>query len=258
MTQATTRTLAAAIAVVAAIATFSLYSFSAQAQMPRGGDRGGDEGTEIEVENKAHVSNELSVQAKTGNNEAEGGDGGRGGDGGDVSRGFGGAGGTGGNGGNGGTVISGYAEAIGTIHNDVNSTRVSVEACGCDEPRFGRSLFFPMLNGNDEEEPIEIEVENKAYVRNGLDVDAKTGGNEVDGGDGGSGDDGGDARTRSYRSWNMWFSWLNNSVGGKGGNGGTGGTGGTVLSGDAYADGLLNNLVNETVVRVHRGTDVEE
>lgn len=247
------------VALVAAIATFSLYTFNASAfvQSPQQNNRGDEEGVEIEVENRAYVSNEVSVEAKTGHNEAEGGNGGRGDDGGDASKGVAGVGGNGGRGGDGGTVNSGQATAYGTIYNDVNSTRVSVEGCGCDEPLMGRYMYFPMLRGDQEEQPIEVDVENSAHLRNALGVDAKTGGNEVDGGDGGSGDDGGDARSRSYRSWNMWFSWLQGSSGGAGGNGGAGAPGGTVRSGDAYADGLLNNLVNETIVRVHRDAEEE-
>ncbi|MCA9354701.1 MAG: hypothetical protein KC877_04240, partial [Candidatus Kaiserbacteria bacterium] len=165
--------------------------------------------------------------------------------------------GNGGRGGDGGTITTGVATALGSIYNDVNYTSVTVEGCGCDEeePLLSRFMFF----GNDEDgNKIRVSTHNNAMVTNSLDVDAKTGYNEVDGGDGGSGDDGGNAgdrHDRSKYSWNLWFNWFNSSTGGDGGNGGAGGHGGTIRTGEAYAAGDATNLVNTTVVRVLNGAE---
>lgn len=259
MSHTMSRTLTISLAVLTAMAVFSLYTLEASAD--RGG-RGGDDGdsTSVYTSNQASVSNSVSIDAKTGGNEAEGGDGGRGGDGGDASQGTGGDGGNGGRGGDGGTVETGEATALGSIYNDVNYTRVLVEGCGCDdddEPNlFSRFFFFG--NGDDGDR-IKVTTRNDASVSNDLDVDAKTGYNEVDGGEGGDGDDGGDVRSRNSRSWSLWFNWWNNdNTGGAGGNGGVGGNGGTVRSGEAYAAGDATNLINTTVVRVLNGEDEDD
>lgn len=257
MTQRATRMLSTMLAGAVALATFSLYTFQASANYERGGQDG--DSTSIHTENFASVTNNVSVDAKTGGNDAEGGDGGRGGDGGNASRGTGGAGGNGGRGGDGGSVVSGAATAYGTIYNDVNSTRVVVEGCGCEDDQpasnFNRFMYF---NQDEDGDMIRVSTRNTAYLTNNLDVDAKTGNNDADGGEGGNGDDGGNAgdqhgKRSSKQSWNLWFDWYNTSNGGNGGNGGVGGNGGTVRSGAAYADGLVNSVVNNSVVRVTRG-----
>lgn len=246
------RVFAAVLAGGLAIATFSLYTYQAAAFMG-----GGDEDrTEIRTENKADVHNDVSVEAKTGGNEAEGGNGGRGGDGGDTDEGDGGDGGNGGAGGEGGTISSGDAAAFGDIFNDVNSTRITVEGCGCDDDE--PLLFSRFMSFGSDKDRLDIRTKNDANVHNSLSVEAKTGYNEVDGGDGGDGDDGGDAGDRRSRySWMNWFSWWNQNTGGDGGDGGAGGAGGTVDSGEAYAEGIVTNLVNDTIVRTNRGA-VEE
>lgn len=262
MTTTTYRSWAIAVALAAAFATFSLYTLQASADMQQRPQRGDDEGTSIRTSNQASVSNTVEVEAKTGGNEAEGGDGGRGGSGGDAKDGNGGAGGSGGAGGAGGAITTGVATAIGTVYNDVNNTRVVVEGCGCDDEMpniFSRYMYFDRDNDGN---TLRISTRNSASVSNDLEVEAMTGGNEVDGGDGGSGGSGGDAgdrHHRSDRSWNLWFSWFNSSDdGGAGGNGGAGGAGGTILTGDARADGLVDNSVNYTVVRSLRGVDAED
>lgn len=259
MTQTTTRVFASLLAGVLAVATFSLYTFQAGAFF--GGGSGDEERTVINTDNSASVSNDVRVEAETGENDSEGGDGGRGGDGGDTSRGDGGRGGDGGDGGDGGTINTGDATAIGTVSNDVNTTRVNYNGCGCDEEDDQDGVFtrFGYFGGGDTE-IFRIRTSNDASVNTSLEVEAETGDNDVDGGDGGNGDDGGDVRSRDGRRspWNNWFSWWNTNHGGDGGTGGAGGNGGTVETGDAYADGLVTNLVNRTVVRVHGGDEEDD
>lgn len=260
MTNSVTKLSAFALAGVLAVAAFALFAQPASAE--RGGDNnhrgGGGDKTEIEVENKeTTVKNDVSVTANTGGNSADGGDGGRGGDGGDASRGAGGHGGHGGFGADGGLIETGVATAYGTVANDVNSTNIEVEACGCDEDpildRFARFFHF-----NDSEK-LEIEIENKdTEVKTDLDVRANTGRNYADGGDGARGGHGGDALSDRgpMKLWKLWlFMDQAPNTAGHGGHGATGGAGGSVISGEAYADGLVTNVVNRSVVRVLAGED---
>ncbi|MCA9363051.1 hypothetical protein KC851_01905 [Candidatus Kaiserbacteria bacterium] len=239
-TKSFTRLLAIMFAAVLAVATFSLYTLEASADR---GNRGGDDnGTEIEIENSARVSNDVQVTAKTGGNEADGGDSGdrdRGGKpmtlrfpGGQSS-------GNAGPGGDGGTITTGAASAIGTVYNDVNNTRVTVEGCGCEEG--SRYHFLSRFSrDNDDDESLEVDVENRAKVRNELDVTAKTGGNEAEGGDSNGGGS-------NYSPWHHWLNLMNPG----------GGDGGTIRTGAAYADGMVTNLLNHSVVRVDRGGNNE-
>lgn len=253
MTNTTTRVLSVALASMLAMATFSLYTFQAAAY--------GDHRTSINVSSEASVSNNVSVEADTGDNDAHGSSGGRGGDGGDAYRGDGGDGGDAGSGGDGGDVTTGDATAIGTINNDVNRTDIRVEDCGCDEEEDEVIEVLTRLNiFDDNDRTLRVATNLDADVRNNLSVEAETGNNEVDGGRGGSGGDGGDVRRDNNRSWLNWLLLFedDSTSGGDAGNGGPGGDGGTVNSGDALADGLVDNVVNRTVIRVEHDTDEDE
>lgn len=255
MTQATTKVLASTVAMVLAIATFALYTMPAAAYRGGGGD---SDRTSIRTDNSASVTNTVEVEAETGENDAEGGNGGDGDDGGNASSGTAGNGGNGGRGGNGGSITSGAATAIGTVRNDVNSTTVHVEGCGCeDDDYMPRRMGFFGFGGGDSVS-LRISTLNSATVNNDLEVEAETGENDADGGYGGDGDDGGDAGSRHSRGWKSWFSWWNTNTGGDGGNGAQGGNGGTIRTGAAGADGLVENVVNRTVVRSLPGADDEE
>jgi hypothetical protein len=250
--------LAISLAGALAVATFSLYTFPASAFMGGSGDR-----TTVRTDNQASVSNTVTVRANTGDNTANGGSGGSGedgGNGGDASLGTGGNGGNGGSGGAGGAggdIATGPAAAMGTVYNNVNSTDVTVEGCGCNNTTptiFSRFTYFDTNNNL-----RSVTTDNNADVNNDLAVKAETGDNSVNGGRGGAGDDGGnggDAEGSRTHSWNQWFTlWNQGGNGGTGGTGGTGGagaTGGTIRSGVATADGLVDNLVNRSVVHVQR------
>jgi len=245
MTNTVTRLSAIVLAGVVAAAAFGLYTFEVAAY--QGGNHGGNNGdrTDIEVENEnTTVSNNVSVTANTGGNEAEGGDGGgnsgnrhhRGGHGHNQN-------GNGGPGGDGGTIVTGAATAIGTVDNDVNSNRVVVEGCGCDDQPV--IPYFHFFRFGDDGKVIKIEAENEdTTVRNGLEVLANTGDNDADGGDGGS-----SGKSRGHHPWMMWFHQYNQ-------NDASGGDGGTIRTGVAYADGLITNVVNRNVVRVLNGDEV--
>jgi hypothetical protein len=249
MIKTVSRLSAIALAGVLATTIFSLYTFDAAAYS--NGEHHNDRSrTTVDTENHAHVSNNVSVTAKTGGNEADGGDGEEGGNGGDAYQGFGGHGGNGGSGGTGGTITTGNAEAWGTLYNSVNTTDVTIDPCGCEEETQPH-CFTSFFNFDRDNNPVRIDVDtnNSADVRNNLDVVAKTGGNEADGGDGEEGGNGGDVRRN--QSWNNWFLWFNQQdTGGNGGTGGTGATGGTIRTGTAYANGLSDSDVNRTTVRI--------
>lgn len=216
--------------------------------------------TTVRSLNNATVTNNVTITAKTGHNDALGGTGYDGGIGGNASSrsngsATGGDGGNGGRGGDGGTVTTGAATAVGTVYNEVNTSRTVVESCGCDEDEDEIIPIFRQGFGNGDEQTVVNH--NRASVLNTLAVEAKTGDNDVSGGEGGSGDAGGNARVG--QSWHGWWSWWNNSTstanGGDGGNGGNGGIGGTVRTGESYADGLITNIINRNVIRMEAGDD---
>lgn len=212
---------------------------------------GGDDIT-VENSNEADVTNNLEVEAETGDNDANGGDGEEGGHGGDADSAsglaVGGNGGTGGTGGAGGTVDTGAAVAIGTIDNDINRNITRISGCGCDEEEsmFGR--FF----GRGEN--ITVRNTNSAGITNNLEVEAETGDNDVNGGDGEEGGNGGDANVSRNRGFWWWFLGSDDNVaaGGHGGAGGNGATAGEVTTGISQADGLVTNVVNRNVTRIVR------
>jgi len=248
MTRTTTQLFTAAVAGAAALATFSLYTFPAAAYESHYGGGEGDR-TTIRTSSEAEVMNQVVVTANTGDNNTNGGSGGYGGDGGDATRGDAGRGGVGGRGGDGGTITTGDATAIGTVSNDINSTTVTVDPCGCEDDQIMDRFFFFDF-GDDGRTSLRINTENSAGIMNDLTVAANTGRNEAVGGSGGYGGDGGDAEEHHTRSWTQWFNWWNQGgTGGDSGAGGGGAAGGTIRTGAALADGLVTNVVNRTVVR---------
>ena len=241
MTTTNSRLLAVALAGTAAAATFALYALPASAQTPvvhRGGDQ-----TWVNISNSLHTSNNLNVSANTGRNAAVGGHSGRGGDGGDAYRGRGGNGGNSGRGGNGGSVVTGAATAYGTIQNNSNNNRITVDNCGCDSsstpPWRVRGRDLTMLS-----------IITLSDTSNNLRVSANTGDNDVVGGNSGRGGDGGNALSSPWYRW--YYRYVN--VGGNGGNSSLAGNGGSVRTGAAYADGLINNVENQNIIRT-RGTN---
>ncbi len=241
-------TLLAAMAMAMAI-TIAFGVQSAQAFM------GGGDDTTVENNNNAVVTNNLEVEAETGDNDADGGDGGdgeEGGNGGDASSSSGdatgGNGGTGGTGGGGGSVDTGAAVAIGTIDNDINRNITRISGCGCDDEGSMFSRFF----GRGED--TTVRNTNSATVSNTLEVEAETGDNDVRGGDGEEGGNGGDASTSRNRGfwWFLFNTTDNSAAGGHGGAGGNGGTAGEVTTGVSQADGLITNVVNRNVTRIVR------
>ncbi len=246
MTKAVSRLLAIILAVILAAATYSLFVTATYAYDR---DRGNDgDRTEIEVENEGtSVSNDVSVSANTGKNDANGGDSRQGGEQAGMPRPGGlslqllppmsGGGGSAGSGGDGGTIVTGDATAYGTVMNDVNNNRVVVEGCGCDEDYRPDFLHF---FSRDNDKKLEIEVENEGTsVENDLRVKANTGRNDANGGD-----------SRGGASYNPWMMWFGHHTGDN-----DGGNGGTIRTGVAYADGLVTNVLNRNVVRVLNGVD---
>ena len=231
MTHTISKVSAVTLGTALLVATF--FSFAPAAEARRGGD--GDD-VRVANGNAAVVMNVATVNASTGNNEADGGDGGNGGN----ARGRNADGGNGGRGGDGGSVTTGAATAIGTISNDVNSNRTTVEGCGCDNGSRGH-------RGGGSDDDVTVRNGNIAFVGNGLMVNASTGGNDVEGdeaGDGGNGN--GSYRGRYHRG--------HGHGGNDGGNGGRGGDGGTVPTGAATSDGLITNVVNRNITRVDAGS----
>ena len=182
------------------------------------------------------------MTANTGGNRADGGDSGQAGPM-RPQKGPGGQSGQAGPGGDGGTINTGDATAYGTVYNDVNSSRVVVEGCGCEEG--SRLSFMHMFFSRDNDgKRLEIGIENEdTEVETELDVLANTGRNSANGGDSRGGGS-------SFNPWAMWFGHNMPQAGG--------GDAGTIRTGGAYADGLISNIVNRSVVRVLPGEDEED
>ena len=191
----------------------------------------------VTTENSASVGNLVVAQSSTGGNIAGGSIGGDGGNGGSIVNGGedveGSSTGRGGNGGHsslGGTVITGDAVTEAVVGNDVNSTNVLVDLCGCE--------------GGDEGD-VRVRTSNhETTVRNGVFAKARTGWNQADGSDGGNGGQGGSIVDSGDD--------VEDSSTGSGGTGGTSGPGGLIDSGSAYSGAGAVNVVNRTVVRVRR------
>jgi hypothetical protein len=244
MTNTVSRLLAIILAGVVAVAAFGLFTFQAEA-WDKDGYKGSDgDRTEIEVENEdTKVSNHVSITANTGGNSANGGDSGQGGPsmppfpgglkvfppmpgGGDA-----------GPGGDGGKIVTGAANAYGTLYNDANSNYVVVEGCGCDDP-IGHP--YMMFFGSDGER-IEVEAENEdTKVRNHLEIRANTGLNSANGGDG-------LGEESSFNPWMIFFRHMQQDEGG--------GDAGIIRTGNARAEGHITNYANTNVVRILNGEE---
>ena len=244
MTTTNSKMLAVVLAGTAAAATFALYALPASAH-PSVVHLNGDK-TVVRTTNNSHTNNNLSVSANTGRNEAVGGRSGRGGDGGNAYRGRGGNGGNAGRSGNGGSVATGPATAYGTVQNNTNSNRVMVDDdCGCDLNTY---RYWWLRDYN----MTKVNLRNNASTNNTLRVSANTGDNTVSGGDTGRDGNGGHAFYSPI--WYRWYYHYGN-VGGNGGHSNTAGNGGSVRTGAAYADGLINNVENQNIVRTRRASN---
>lgn len=179
--------------------------------------------------NDAYVKNKVNVSASTGGNDANGGSGSAAGNGGGVTgsddNNTGGNGGNGGNGGDGGIIFTGDAVAVSKIKNKVNTNVTEIDPCDCDV------------------DDINVNNTNSATVKNYVDVKAKTGHNDANGGDAGcdcqGGGDGGSVSNSD-----------DDNTGGNGGNAGHGGWGGFISTGDAYAKSKIFNKVNTNITRI--------
>ena len=182
--------------------------------------------------NDAYVKNDVDVTASTGSNDANGGyAGGGAGSGGSVNNSddgnTGGNGGNAGNGGDGGVILTGNASAGSLITNDVNynKTKITVD-CGCNDV-----------------DDVTVTNTNNARVKNYVDVKAKTGRNNANGGGAGDNSAGSGGSVNNSDDGN---------TGGNGGDAGSGGWGGLIGTGDAEAGSLVVNVVNTNITRVRR------
>ena len=188
--------------------------------------------------NNATVVNNVSADADTGKNDANGGDATCAGSGGSVSgAGTGNTGGDGGNGGDaghGGTIYTGYAYADAYVSNTVNSNETKVSRA-CDDCERGE---------------VTVRNRNNATVRNTVDAEADTGKNDADGGDAAGAGSGGSV-SGGYYYW--YYSAGSDNEAGDGGDGGDGGNGGEIYTGpsDSYSSAI--NVVNTNITRVRRG-----
>src|SRR3989344_4819262 len=137
---------------------------------------------------------------------------------------------TGGNGGEGGVVYTGNAYAMSLIENDVNYNEIEVDVdCDCEG----------------DVDDVTVTNHNSASVGNNVDVRARTGHNEANGGDAGcdcvGGGDGGNVNHSE-----------DHNAGGNGGNAGHGGWGGYINTGNAEAGSGIVNLVNTNITRILR------
>ncbi len=220
---------------------------------------GDDNDIKVSVSNEATVTNTVDVEAKTGGNEADGGDGEEGGNGGDAEGSGDNTGGNGGNGGSGalgGYIVSGDAAAYSSIVNEVNVVKTKItDSCGCDDEEPSMFSFFNRHGSDDgDDNDIRVRVNNSASVANDVEVEAKTGGNEADGGDGEEGGNGGDAEGSRHHRMHSFFSFWSSddNQGGAGGTGGSGGVGGEIYSGNATSGSEVVNVVNRIVTRITR------
>src|SRR3989344_5165811 len=217
--------------ITAVFAIVALLSFASPA-LAHGGHYGSSDDITVTNHNSASVRNTVNVSASTGGNDANGGTGSAAGNGGDVNHSddnnTGGNGGNGGNGGEGGVIYTGNAYAGSLINNDVNYNETNVD-CDCEG----------------DVDDVTVTNHNSASVNNNVDVRARTGHNEANGGDAGcdcvGGGDGGDVNHSE-----------DHKAGGNGGNAGHGGWGGYINTGKAEAGSGIVNLVNTNITRIRR------
>lgn len=253
-----------------------------------------DNSVYIKIENSGSIKNTTTAKADTGDNKAggsyggNGGDAGKGGNGGDAyvdggmnwcgecahgsdSSATGGNGGTGGsahggNGGPGGLVDTGNASAESASVNELNSTNVVVEGCGCEEDDNDCECIPPWFR-RDVDNSVTIKVKNGGDIENDTTAKADTGDNKAKGsyggtaGEAGKGGSGGDATVGGDNDRDCECDWdfgsSGDAVGGDAGQGGSadggnGGVGGTVRTGDARSEAGTINVTHTTVVRVTR------
>ncbi|RJQ37035.1 hypothetical protein C4552_02000, partial [Candidatus Parcubacteria bacterium] len=131
-------------------------------------------------------------------------------------------------GGAGGAIVSGDAEAAAVVLNKVNTNKTKISgACDCEDT-----------------DDITLKVKNRnwAKVKNYVEVEAKTGYNDADGGDaeGGAGNGGGVSNSDD------------DNQGGNGGDAGNGGEGGAIASGNTVSVADITNRVNTNITRIRR------
>jgi hypothetical protein len=200
---------------------------------------GSNSDVKVTNNNSANVTNNISSEAETGENTANGGDGEQGGNGGSATgsswgwwgsngENNGGNGGAGGDGGIGGVIDTGNATSVVGVENSVNYTYTSVDSCGCEDG-------FAKRRGD-----VTVRNNNNAWVTNNVESEAETGENTANGGDGEQGGNGGSASGKG------------NNNGGNGGAGGDGEGDGLIMTGDASSGVVVVNRVNRTVTRVVR------
>ncbi len=88
---------------------------------------------------------------------------------------------------------------------------------------------------------VTVTNNNVAVVRNSVNTNAFSGGNNANGGNGSAAGNGGDVTNSD-----------NNNIGGKGGRGGNGEAGGVIITGNANAYSGVSNKVNTNIVRIRR------
>src|SRR3989338_4796952 len=198
--------------ITAVFAIVALLSFASPA-LAHGGHYGSSDDITVTNHNSASVRNTVNVSASTGGNDANGGTGS-----------------AAGNGGEGGVIYTGNAYAGSLINNDVNYNETNVDVdCDCEG----------------DVDDVTVTNHNSASVNNNVDVRARTGHNEANGGDAGcdcvGGGDGGNVNHSE-----------DHNAGGNGGNAGHGGWGGYINTGDAEAGSGIVNLVNTNITRIRR------
>ena len=278
-------TIAALLSLTAALPAFADYNDSEI-------DVDLDNDVKVTVVNSAFVVNSTTASASTGGNwaggsyggnGAEGGNGGYGGDAdadadadadeygdadadADADGGKGGAGGAGGNGGHGGlggAIATGDAEANAGTMNQINTTDIKVEGCGCDADLDDVEGFDDVDYDADNE--VKIDVVNEGALVNFTDAYAKTGWNWADGSFGGDGAEGGNGSTGGDADADADADAEDGDAdadadadggkagtGGEGGNGGNVEAGGIIVTGNAVSNSGTVNLINSLLIRVIR------
>jgi hypothetical protein len=196
--------------------------------------------TNVAVSNSANVSNSVSVSASTGGNDANGGN----------------ASGQNANGGTGGTIDTGNAAAASIVENVVNTVDMEVvapENCGCEEEEEGSSYGRHGKKGGNSksvETELNVALDNDASVSNSVEVKAKTGYNDANGGSAEASQE-----NNAYKGYGGYGDYGHSKWGGKkrGGSSSataTAGHGGVITTGDAESASGIVNLINSVVLRV--------
>ena len=188
--------------------------------------------TNVAVSNSASVSNNVSVSASTGGNDANGGS----------------ASGQNANGGTGGTIDTGNAAAASIVENVVNTVDMEVvapENCGCGEEVEEGSYGRHGKKGGSKktvETELNVALDNDASVSNSVEVKAKTGYNNANGGSAEA------SQENNYGDYGH-SKWGGKKRGGSSATA-TAGHGGVITTGDADSASGIVNLINSVVLRV--------